>query len=120
MNPAPPVMRIFTRLWSRGRQGSRRRRQGALGVVVFLLDAGLLAVLDEPAQERRFVHAHDEPLRGVEDGRIVDELAGGTVALVELPSDRIEVPREAPEVLGELLAEVRVVQQDRQRPLALL
>src|SRR5512132_677927 len=130
MKPAPPVTRTFLPLTGgaqgdgrsalggpsssmRARSGSRghaRRllvgvlggntRLGALLVVLFL-DAGPLPVADQPAQELRFVDPDDEPVGRVEDGRIVDELAGGALPAVELAADRVQMLRETAQVAGE-------------------
>src|SRR5258706_7211195 len=100
---APRVRRRSTRGPRRLRRGGRRRRGGRFlrrgnGPAlpgVGLLDAGPLAVPDEPAQELGFVDPDHEVIGGVEDGGVVDELAGRPLARVELLPDRVQALQEA-------------------------
>src|ERR1700738_1782207 len=97
----------------RARSGSRgharRLLVGVLGgetrldvlLVVLLLDAGPLPIADQPAQELRFVDSADEPGSPVEDRRVVDELAGGALAAIELLPDGVQMLRETSQVAGE-------------------
>src|SRR6202162_4222414 len=108
----------------RARSGSRgharRLLVGVLGgetrldalLVVLFLDAGPLPIADQPAQELRLIDSDDETVGRVEDRRVVDELAGGALAAVELLADGVQMLRETAQVAGELLAELFVAQHE--------
>src|SRR5262249_963093 len=122
---AVPSRTLTVRGRGRGRDRIRGRRGRAgllllLSFGVFLLDPGLLAVADQPPQHPRLVDADDDVVGRVEDRRIVDQLARGSLSAVELLADRVEALGEAVQVPGELPAELLVAQQDRQRAVALL